>query len=250
MLPPVLLREDIDQVVARLKTRGFVFDQPKYVELEQQRKTLQVNLEQLQAQRNTLSKAVGVAKGQGKPADDILAELQVIKQKMTETSELFEQNKALMEDFVLGLPNLPAHECPIGTSEADNVVVSQHGSIKSFDFEPKDHVELGERLNLFRFQDAAAISGARFTVMAGQLATLHRALISWMLDHHIAQNGYTEFYVPCLTKPEALYGTGQLPKFGEDIFMTADQEFALISTGEIPLTNLVKDKILSADGCP
>ena len=249
MLPQNWLRDNLDEVIRRLATRGYILDKDQYSSLENHRKDVQVKLENLQAQRNKLSKEVGILKSQGNDATELLENLQKIKDDLTKYEEEFQINQKKLGDFLAFIPNIPGEDCPVGKDENDNVVQSESGVVPEFDFTIADHVALGEKLGLFDFGAAAKISGARFTIMQGKLAKLQRVLLNWMLEHQIS-NGYLEYYVPCLVRPEALFGTGQLPKFADDVFTTIDNEYALISTGEIPLTNLVRDRIIAEEELP
>ncbi len=256
---------------SRLKTRGFVFDRAGYEALEARRKALQTRAEALQAQRNALSKQIGQAKGKGEDASALLAEVNAVTQEQAGIPAELESVQASLDALLASLPNLPHESVPVGRSEADNVEVRRWGTPATFDFAVKDHLDVGEPLGL----DAAAgakLSGARFTVMRGGVARLHRALAQFMLDMHTTRHGYTECYTPYLVNASALFGTGQLPKFEEDLFRVqklgdqgpaagteAGQEASgqavpatmyLIPTSEVSLTNLVAGEILPGEALP
>ncbi|WP_398305520.1 serine--tRNA ligase [Zoogloea sp.] len=253
MLDVQLLRTRLDFVAERLATRGMSLDVAAFQALEDERKSRQTRTQELQSRRNTLSKQVGQLKGKGEDASAVLAEVAGIgdelKANEVALAELLERFNA----FVAGLPNLPHDSVPVGKSETDNVEVSRWGSVPSFDFEVRDHVDIGTRLGGLDFETAVKISGARFTLMKGGLARLHRALAQFMLDTHTAEHGYTELYAPYLVNAESMYGTGQLPKFEEDLFAVpkADgSKFYLIPTAEVPVTNIVRDEIVPAESLP
>ena len=253
MLDVQLLRTRLDFVAERLATRGLQLDVAAFQALEDERKTRQTRTQELQARRNALSKQVGQLKGKGEDASAVLAEVASIGDELKANeialAELLERFNA----FVAGLPNLPHESVPPGGSEADNVEVSRWGAIPTFDFEVRDHVDLGARLGGLDFETAAKISGARFTLMKGGLARLHRALAQFMVDTHTAEHGYTELYVPYLVNAASMFGTGQLPKFEEDLFPVPRSDggkFYLIPTAEVPVTNIVRDELLSADALP
>lgn len=251
MLDNKLLRDDIEGVAARLKTRGYQLDLAVWQRLEQQRKDLQVAVEQLQAQRNQQSKAIGQAKAKGENVDVILQEVSQIGDALKAKEVSLTQLQQEIENFALHIPNIPHESVPQGKSEQDNQEIRRWGNVPSFDFTPKDHHELGVERGWLDFDAAAQLAGSRFVVMHGPLAQLHRALTQFMLDLHTQEHGYQEVYVPYLVNAQSLYGTGQLPKFAEDQFRTADEEpFYLIPTAEVPVTNLVRDKILSTDQLP
>ncbi len=253
MLDVQLLRTRLDFVAERLATRGMSLDVAAFQALEDERKSRQTRTQELQSRRNTLSKQVGQLKSKGEDASAVLAEVAGIgdelKANETALAELLERFNA----FVAGLPNLPHESVPVGKSETDNVEISRWGSVPSFDFEVRDHVDIGTRLGGLDFETAVKISGARFTLMKGGLARLHRALAQFMLDTHTAEHGYTELYAPYLVNAESMYGTGQLPKFEEDLFAVpkADgSKFYLIPTAEVPVTNIVRDEIVPAESLP
>ena len=256
MLDIQLLRKDIDTVARRLKTRGFELDTETFNALEAQRKAIQVKTEELQSQRNKLSKEIGVRKAQKLDASDVMAQVAGIGDELTASAEQLDGIQTQMRTLLLNLPNLPHESVPVGTDETDNQEVARWGDTPKFDFEVKDHVALGENLGLLDFDMASKLAGSRFSFMRGGLARLHRALAQLMLDTHTTQHGYTECYTPYMANADSLYGTGQLPKFKEDMFWVSKggdedaRELYLISTSEITLTNTVRDVILDADQLP
>jgi seryl-tRNA synthetase len=250
MLDPRLFRSELEFVQQQLKRRGINFDADAYLALENRRKEIQVKTQDLQNERNTRSKAIGQAKAKGEdiqPLLDQVADLgDQLKTAESELDQLQNSLNALME----GIPNILDEAVPAGKSEDDNVEVSRWGDIRSFDFTPKDHVDLGEPLGM-NFELGAKIASARFVVLSGKLATLQRAIIQLMLDTHINQHGYSETYVPFLANADSLRGTGQLPKFEADLFTVQnDPTFYLIPTAEVPVTNIVRDVIVDAKQMP
>ena len=256
MLDIQLLRKDIDTVARRLKTRGFELDTETFNALEAQRKAIQVKTEELQSQRNKLSKEIGVRKAQKLDASDVMAQVAGIGDELKASAEQLDSIQLQMRTLLLNLPNLPHESVPVGADETDNQEVARWGETPKFDFEVKDHVALGENLGLLDFDMASKLAGSRFSFMRGGLARLHRALAQFMLDTHTTQHGYTECYTPYMANADSLYGTGQLPKFKEDMFWVSKggdedaRELYLISTSEITLTNTVRDVILDADQLP
>ena len=256
MLDIQLLRKDIDTVARRLKTRGFELDTETFNALEAQRKAIQVKTEELQSQRNKLSKEIGVRKAQKLDASDVMAQVAGIGDELKASAEQLDGIQTQMRTLLLNLPNLPHESVPVGADETDNQEVARWGDTPKFDFEVKDHVALGENLGLLDFDMASKLAGSRFSFMRGGLARLHRALAQLMLDTHTTQHGYTECYTPYMANADSLYGTGQLPKFKEDMFWVSKggdedaRELYLISTSEITLTNTVRDVILDADQLP
>ncbi|MCG7656638.1 serine--tRNA ligase [Wielerella bovis] len=257
MLDIQLLRSDIQAVAARLAGRGFVLDTNKFNELEAQRKQLQVQNEELQAQRNSLSKQIGVLMGQGKKdkAEAAKAQVAEIKNQMDKIEQDLPRIQAALDDLMLNVPNLPHESVPVGKDETENVEVRKVGTPREFDFAVKDHVDLGAALGL-DFETAAQLSGARFSLMKGKVARLHRALAQFMLDTHTTQHGYTECYTPYIVSDSTLIGTGQLPKFGEDLFHVTrggDETKLtqyLIPTAEVTLTNTVREQVLAEKDLP
>jgi len=251
MLDPQLLRKDIETVKQQLVGRGYTLDVAQFNQLETHRKTLQSSTEALQAERTSASKKIGAAKAKGEDAQSILDSVanlgEQIKQSQAELTALQDKILSLCNE----IPNLPHASVPVGKDENDNVEVRTWGTPRTFDFEVKDHVDVGEALGMMDFEAAAKLSGSRFVTMRNGLARLHRALAQFMLDTHTSEHGYTETYVPFLVLPDALYGTGQLPKFEDDQFSTQDDPpFYLIPTAEVPLTNLSADQIIDADDLP
>ncbi len=257
MLDIQLLRHDIQAVAARLAQRGFVLDVAQFNALDAQRKDLQVKNEELQAKRNSLSKQIGALMGQGKKDEAEAAKNEVanIKAEMDKIEQDLPNIQAALDDLLLRVPNLPHKSVPAGKDETENVEIRKVGTPRQFNFEIKDHVDLGAALGL-DFEKAAQLSGARFSLMKGKVARLHRALSQFMLDTHTSQHGYTECYTPYIVSDSTLLGTGQLPKFGEDLFHVTrggDESKLtqyLIPTAEVTLTNTVREQILSADELP
>ncbi len=253
MLDIQLLRNNLDAVAERLATRGKSFDFSEFQALEAERKTLQTRTQELQAQRNTLSKQIGMLKGKGEDASGVMAEVAKLKAELEASEARLNALLPQMETIVAAIPNLPHESVPVGADETANVELKRWGTPRAFDFPVKDHVDLGEALGQLDFATAAKISGARFTLMKGQLARLHRALAQFMLDIHTTEHGYTEVYAPYLVNGASLFGTGQLPKFEEDLFRVprgdADPLY-LIPTAEVPVTNIVRDEIIAAEALP
>ncbi len=250
MLDPKLLRTEPAEVAAQLARRGFVLDVAALASLEEQRKAAQIEADRLRAERNANAKAVGMAKARGQDAAALLQFGESLGGQLQKSEQQLQVVQQQLTDLQMSLPNILHASVPEGRDESANVEVRRWGTPRAFDFEPKDHVALGERLGM-DFEAAGRISGARFVVMLGDLAKLHRALAQFMLDLHVRQHGYREAYVPYLVHANALLGTGQLPKFAEDLFaVRADPGFYLIPTAEVPLTNLVRDQILPPDGLP
>lgn len=256
MLDPKIVRNSIDNVAAQMKKRGFVIDVSKFVALEEQRKELQVKMQEMQNERNVRSKEVGTAKATGKNVDEVLKGLKDLSEGLKALEARVAQIQTELEDYLAYIPNLPHESVPEGKSEEDNKVIRTWGEPKKFNFTPKDHVELGtEGLNAKRkwmdFEGAAKLTGARFVVLRGPFARLQRALIQFMLDIHIKEHGYEEIYVPYLVNSDSMYGTGQFPKLKEDVFgVNGENSYYLIPTSEVPVTNTVRDDILEADQLP
>jgi len=250
LLDPKLLRSDLPGVAAALARRGFVLDVAAFAALEEQRKAVQIEADRLRAERNANAKAVGQAKAKGRDASTFLALGESLGQELQGVDKQLEAIQAQVLDLQLGLPNIPHASVPDGRDETANVEVRRWGAVRQFEFAPKDHVALGERIGM-DFEAAGRISGARFVVMTGNLARLHRALVQFMLDLHTRDHGYREAYVPYLVHATALVGTGQLPKFEQDLFaVRGDPGFYLIPTAEVPVTNLVRDQILAPETLP
>ncbi len=251
MLDPQLLRTELDATAEKLARRGFVLDTETLATLEQQRKKIQIETESLQSERNTRSKAIGKEKAAGKDIQPLLDEVANLGDKLKTAEAELSGLQSQLQEIILGIPNIPFDNVPDGKNEDDNLEIKLEGTLPQFEFEPVDHVEIGEKLNQLDFEVAAKISGARFTVMKGPLARLQRALTQFMLDTHTEEHGYTETYVPYLVNSDSLHGTGQLPKFGEDLFaMKGEQELYLIPTAEVPVTNIVRNEILADDVLP
>ena len=250
MLDPKLLRSDLTGVAAALKRRGFVLDVETFAALEEQRKAVQIAADRLRAARNANAKAVGHAKSKSQDAAALLAAGESLGEQLQGVEKQLEVIQAEVSSLQLGLPNILHSSVPDGQDEAANVEVRRWGVPRQFDFTPKDHVALGERIGM-DFEAAGRISGARFVVMTGNLARLHRALAQFMLNLHVGDHGYREAYVPYLVHGTALVGTGQLPKFEQDLFaVRGDPGFYLIPTAEVPLTNLVREQILAPEALP
>ena len=253
MLDIQQLRTDIEAVRERLATRGYALDTQAFQKLESERKTLQTRTQDLQAARNSLSKQIGVLKGKGENASSVMAEVAALKSELEANEARLGELLKEMEAFISTIPNLPQASVPVGASEADNVEVHRWGTPRSFDFAVKDHVDLGEGLGQIDFAAAAKIAGARFSLLKGPTARLHRALAQFMLDVHTQEHGYTEVYAPYLVNSASMFGTGQLPKFEADLFKVprADADpLYLIPTAEVPVTNIVRDEILSSEALP
>jgi seryl-tRNA synthetase len=250
VLDPKLLRSDLTRVAAELARRGFALDVDAFAALEEQRKTVQIEADRLRAERNANAKAVGQAKAKGLDAAAQLALGESLGEQLKGVEQRLEGIQAEVSSLQLVLPNILHSSVPEGRDETANVEVRRWGTPKQFAFTPKDHVALGERLGM-DFDAAGRISGARFVVMTGGLARLHRALAQFMLDLHVRDHGYREAYVPYMVHGDALIGTGQLPKFEQDLFaVRGDPGFFLIPTAEVPVTNLVRDQILGAETLP
>lgn len=255
MIDPNLLRNNLTEVSELLKLkRNFVLDVDLLSKLEEERKVLQVKTEALQAERNARSKTIGQAKSRGEDISMLLTEVNNMDTELTTVKAKLEKVLADINEIALAIPNLPADEVPLGKDDSENLEVFRWGEPKHFEFKVQDHVSLGENLDGLDFASGAKLSGARFAVMKGQIAKLHRALSQFMLDLHTEQHGYTEAYVPYLVNHATLYGTGQLPKFGEDLFHTraleGEQPYALIPTAEVPVTNLVRGEIIDESKLP
>ncbi|HEX7129660.1 MAG TPA: serine--tRNA ligase [Rhodanobacteraceae bacterium] len=252
MLDPVLLRAQLADTATRLKARGFELDTAAIEALESERKKLATQTQELQNLRNTRSKAIGQAKAKGEDVSAIMAEVAGIGDRLKANEAALAEVQGRLSDIALRIPNLPHESVPVGKDERDNVEVSRWGEPRAFDFAVKDHVELGARHGWLDGEAGAKLSGARFTVLRGELARLHRALAQFMLDLHTREHGYTECNVPLLVNPETMQGTSQLPKFEEDLFSTSVGETKryLIPTAEVSLTNLVRDSIVEADALP
>ncbi len=251
MIDPKLLRQTTEEVARNLLRRGHTFDAGAYLALEGRRKALQVETQNLQNERNTSSKAIGQAKSKGDDVAPLLGAVKELGDRLESSQDELRSVQADLREIELGLPNLLQDDVPDGNNDTDNTEIRRWGDEPQFDFAALDHIQLGESLGLLDFDAASKISGARFAVMYGGLARLHRALIQFMLDTHIYEHGYREVYVPYLVHDQALEGTGQLPKFEADLFKTATETpFYLIPTAEVPLTNLARDEIFEAGQLP
>lgn len=248
MLDIKLLRQNIDEVAKNLAQRGFTLEIEHFHDLESKRKKLQIELQELQNERNSKSKQIGIAKSKGENADAIMQDVANLGAKLDEVKKEFDSVHHKLNDiFLLSIPNMLHESVPVGKSEEDNKVVRTVGEIKEFNFKPKEHFDLEKDLD---FDAAAKISGSRFVVLKNKIAKLHRALAQFMIDTHVKEHGYQEIYVPLLVNSQALYGTSQFPKFIDDQFGTNAKDLWLIPTAEVPLTNLVRDSILSEKELP
>ena len=251
MLDPKRLRNDLDAVIAGVARRGFVFDRDRFESLEAQRKELQVTTENLQNERNSKSKGIGKAKAAGEDIQPLLDAVANLGDELKGAQERLGEVQQELQQMLLEIPNIPDDSVPDGNDEEDNREERRWGTPCEFDFEPKDHVDLGTARGLFDSETAAKITGSRFTVLSGPLARLHRALTQFMLDTHVSVHGYTETYVPYLVNSDSLYGTGQLPKFEEDLFrLQGEFPYYLIPTAEVPVTNILRDEIVDDDSMP
>ena len=244
MLDPQFVRNQLDDVAKKLATRGLTLDTASLTDLENQRKLCQVKTQELQSERNRLSKEIGQFKAKGLDTAPTMAQVAHLGEQLQASEAQLEQIQTQLNNILLTLPNLPHDSVPVGQSEDNNLEIRRWGEPKILDFAIKDHVDLGAQLQMLDFEVAAKITGARFAVMRGGLARLHRALIQFMLDLHSQEHGYTEVYVPYLVNADSLQGTGQLPKFAADLFHIPEQNFYLIPTAEVPVTNLARDEIL------
>ena len=251
MLDPKLIRSDLNGVAEQLKKRNFELDVKALEALEVKRKAFQVDSETLQSERNTKSKSIGKAKAAGEDIQPLLAEVAGLGEKLDAAKTALADVQVQIDAIIMGIPNLLHESVPVGKDEDDNIEIRRWGEPKSFDFEVKDHVDLGAVNGWLDFETASKLTGSRYVVMHGQMAKLHRALIQFMLDVHTNEHGYTEVYVPYIVNSESLKGTGQLPKFEEDLFCV-DKEAGhyLIPTAEVPITNIVRDEILDASQLP
>jgi len=250
MLDPKLLRTDLDGVAQALARRGFELDTAELAGLEAQRKQLQVEAQELQNERNTKSKSIGRAKAAGGDIQPLLDEVADLGDRLKTANDALVEIQGALQSIALGIPNLPHDSVPYGVDEADNREERRWGEPRQFGFEPRDHVDVGAGLGQLDFDVAAKLTGSRFAVMSGALARMHRALTQLMLDIHTTEHGYTEAYVPFIVNSESLRGTGQLPKFSDDLFRLASTDFYLIPTAEVPLSNLVRDLILEDEQLP
>ena len=256
MLDIQLLRKDLPGVARRLRDRGYVLDTEAFDRAESERKAIQTRAQELQARRNALSREIGAAKGRGEDPGAQMTEVGAIGTELDTLERTLEEVQLRLRDWLLAMPNLAHASVPVGSSEADNVEVRRWGVPRSFEFAPRDHVDIGAAIGGLEFSASAKLSGARFYTLRGPVARMHRALVQLMLDTHTREHGYTECYVPYVVNAETMTGTGQLPKFESDLFWVTkggapdEARMYLIPTAEVPLTNLVRDEILPADKLP
>ncbi len=251
MLDHQILRHDLDATVTALKARGYTLDAVAYEALEARRKTLQMEVEQLQSQRNSSAKSIGQAKAAGEDIQPLLAAVAKLGDELKAVESEFRTVRDEQAAWLLDIPNIAASDVPVGADETENVELRTWGVVPSFEFQPRDHVELGELHKMMDSEAAAKLAGARFTLLKSSFARLHRALAQFMLDVHTEEHGYTEVYVPYLVKGETMQGTGQLPKFADDAFATTDDPPRyLVPTAEVPVTNLAADSIFNSDELP
>lgn len=251
MLDPRLFRSDIEQTAQQLARRGFALDSDAISRLESERKSLQVETQELQNERNSRSKAIGQAKAKGEDIQPLLDAVADLGDKLKQAEGRLSELQDELNTILMGVPNIPHESVPDGKDEEDNVEIRRWGEPRQFDFEPVDHVDVGQRLGGLDFDTAAKLTGSRFAVMTGPVARLHRALIQFMLDIHTTEHGYRETYVPYMVNADSLRGTGQLPKFEEDLFaLSGEHPYYLIPTAEVPVTNMVRDEIINAEQLP
>ena len=250
MIDPNLLRRELDETARRLSVRGFQLDVKRLRALEEERKAVQTRTQELQNERNVRSKAIGKAKASGEDIQPLVKEVSRLGDALKESEGRLGQIQAALSDILLGVPNLTHDSVPVGKSEKDNREERRVGEPPRFDFQVKDHVDLGAELGHMDFELAGKLAGSRFVTFSGPIAKLHRALARFMLDLHVNEHGYTEVYVPFLVNSETLTGTGQLPKFGEDLFHIENEDLYLIPTAEVPVTNFVRDRIVEAGDLP
>jgi seryl-tRNA synthetase len=253
MLDPQLLRGDIDTVARRLATRSFALDAAGFRAIEEERRVVQTRTQELQAARNQFAKRIGQAKSRGEDVAELMSESGRANAELGDLEKRLEVVQQKLQDFMLGVPNLPHESVPPGKSSDDNVEARKVGAPRAFEFAPRDHVDVGAGLKLLDFDAATKIAGARFALMKGPLARLHRAIAQFMLDVHTQEHGYTEVYAPYLVNADSMRGTGQLPKFEADLFAVPRGEegkFYLIPTAEVPVTNIVRDEIVPLESMP
>ena len=253
MLDPQLLRNDIDAVARRLADRPFVLDVAGFQAIEAERRSVQMRTQELQAGRNAFAKRIGQAKGRGEDTSALMSEAGAANAELESLEKKLAGLQAKLHDFLSLIPNLPHQSVPAGRSLDDNQEMRRVGSIRTFGFAPKDHIELGEATGLLDFETATKIAGSRFALLKGSLARLHRAIAQFMLDVHTSEHGYTEVYVPYLVNAASMFGTGQLPKFEEDLFVVPrsdSEKLYLIPTAEVPVTNIVRDEIVALEALP
>ncbi len=250
MLDPHYLRNHLNEVAKALKSRGFELDTDAFAQLEEERKKLQIETQALQQERNEKSRSIGQAKARGENIDEILTEVATLGDRLKESEQKLAKIQAKLNDIMLRIPNIPHESVPFGESEEDNVEIRRWGEKPPMDFEPQDHVDIGTALKMLDFETAVKITSSRFVIMKDQIAKLHRALIQFMLNTHTSEHGYTEVNVPYLVNAESMQGTGQLPKFEEDLFAVREHGFYLIPTAEVPVTNIVRNEILEVGDLP
>ena len=251
MLDPKLVRADANDVATRLAKKKYAFDVAAFMALEEERKAIQTSTEVLQSERNTRSKSIGKAKASGEDIAPLIAQMDEIGAKLESEKQALKALQDQLNDILSGMPNIPDADVPEGVDESDNLEVRTWGEPKTFAFDVKDHVALGELKGGMDFESASKLTGSRFVVLRRELARLHRALSQFMIDTHVEENGYEEAYLPYIVNEDSLYGTGQLPKFGEDLFkLNGEREFYLIPTAEVPATNLVRDEIVDYKQLP
>ncbi len=251
MLDPQVLRRDTEAIAAALKAQGYELDVPAFASLEEKRREIQEQTQNLQNERNTRSKEIGKAKGRGEDITELVAEVGNLGERLKDAEAGLKDVQDELQDIYVGIPNLTHESVPAGKDEEDNVEVRRWSEPRDLGFEPRDHVDIGEQLGLLDFEAASNLTGSRFVVLKGAMSRLHRALAQFMLDMHVTDHGYTEVYVPFLVNRNSLYGTGQLPKFEDDQFHAdTESDYFLIPTAEVPVTNLVADSILEADELP
>ena len=250
MLDPKLIRNDLEGVAAKLERRGFKLDTERLATLEAERKKLQVETQDLQSLRNNSAKSIGRAKASGEDVAPLLAAVADLGDKLKDAEARLGEIQQQLDEVLMGVPNIPHQSVPLGIDENDNLEVRRWGEPTELGFEPRDHVDLGAGLGQMDFEAAVKIAGSRFTLLSGPLARLHRALTQFMLNIHADEHGYRETYVPYLVNADSLRATGQLPKFGEELFRVDDGSYYLIPTAEVPVTNIVRDEIIEADQMP
>jgi seryl-tRNA synthetase len=251
MLDPKLLRAELEETAAKLARRGFTLNTEQFNELEERRKVIQVRTQELQSERNSRSKEIGQAKARGEDIQPLLDQVANLGEQLKQSESELRELQVEIDQLLLGIPNLPDDSVPAGDDEDANIEIRRWGEPRSFSFEARDHVDLGDHDGLLDFEAASKITGSRFVVMRGAMARLHRALIQFMLDTHTGEHGYQEIYVPYMVNSDSLQGTGQLPKFEEDLFkLTSEQGYYLIPTAEVPVTNLARDEIIEENHFP
>ena len=252
MIDSQIVRTNLDAVIARLATRGYAFDKASFLSLENERKQIQTETENLRASRNAMSKKIGQAKAKGDDVAPLMAEANAVNARVAELDKKNADVQGRLHEFLAVIPNPPHESVPVGTSADDNVEQRRWGQPRAFDFPVRDHVDVGEKLGLLDFAAATKISGARFSLMKGALARLHRAIAQLMLDVHTREHEYTEVYAPYIVNAQSMYGTGQLPKFEQDLFLVprGEEKWYLIPTAEVPVTNIVRDAILPLEALP